>query len=59
MMSFLKDFWAFLSTRKKYWLLPILLMMLAAWGAAGVRARKRDRSIYLYALLTTARRCEF
>ena len=27
MMSFLKDFWAFLSTRKKYWLLPIPLMI--------------------------------
>jgi len=29
------------------------------WGATGVRARKCDRSIYLHALLTTARGCEF
>lgn len=26
-MSFIKDFWAFLRARKKYWLLPILVMM--------------------------------
>ena len=27
-MSFLKELWAFLRARKKYWLLPILLIML-------------------------------
>ncbi len=27
-MSFLKEFWAFLRSRKKYWLMPILFMML-------------------------------
>lgn len=27
-MEFLKDFWAFLKTRKKFWLLPIILMLL-------------------------------
>ncbi|MDH5750176.1 MAG: DUF5989 family protein [Rhodospirillales bacterium] len=26
-MSFLKEFWAFLRARKKYWLVPILIMM--------------------------------
>lgn len=26
-MSFLKELWAFICARKKYWLLPILLMM--------------------------------
>ncbi len=26
-MSFLKEFLAFMRTRKKYWLLPILVMM--------------------------------
>jgi hypothetical protein len=30
-----------------------------AWGAAGVRARKRDRAIYLHALLATTDGCEF
>ena len=27
-MDFLKDFWGFLKTRKKFWLLPIISMML-------------------------------
>jgi hypothetical protein len=27
MISFLREFWAFLRARKKYWLLPILVMM--------------------------------
>jgi len=31
-MSFLKEFFAFLKARKKYWLIPILLMM-ALFGA--------------------------
>jgi hypothetical protein len=26
-MSFVKELWAFLRSRKKYWLLPILVMM--------------------------------
>ena len=28
MMSFLKEFWDFLKVRKKYWLFPILLVLL-------------------------------
>ena len=28
MLSFAKEFWSFLRVRKKYWLLPIFLMML-------------------------------
>jgi len=27
-MSFLAEFWAFLRVRKKFWLLPIIIMML-------------------------------
>ncbi len=27
-MSFIREFWAFLRVRKKYWLLPILIMLL-------------------------------
>lgn len=26
-MSFLKELWAFMRSRKKYWLLPILIMI--------------------------------
>ena len=31
-MSFLAEFWQFLRARKKFWLLPILLMTLALGG---------------------------
>lgn len=27
-MSFIKDLWAFMKARKKFWLLPIILIML-------------------------------
>jgi hypothetical protein len=32
MLSFLKEFWMFLRVRKKYWLLPILIMMVIFGG---------------------------
>ena len=31
-MSFVAEFWAFLRTRKKYWLAPIMVMMLVLGG---------------------------
>ena len=31
-MSFLKEFWEFLKFRKKYWLLPILLVLIIFGG---------------------------
>jgi hypothetical protein len=31
-MDFLKEFWEFLKFRKKYWLLPILLVLLIFGG---------------------------
>ncbi len=31
-MEFLKEFWDFLRVRKKYWLLPILLVLLIFGG---------------------------
>lgn len=31
-MAFLKEFWRFLRIRKKYWLLPILIVMLVLGG---------------------------
>ena len=49
MMSFLKDFWAFLRTRKKYWLLPIILMMLAL-GALLVFAQGSAIAPFIYTL---------
>jgi hypothetical protein len=32
MLSFLKEFWLFLRARKKYWLVPLLLVMLIFGG---------------------------
>jgi hypothetical protein len=32
MSSFVKEFWAFLRVRKKFWLLPILMMLLIVGG---------------------------
>ena len=31
-MSFLKEFWEFLTIRKKYWLLPIILVLVLFGG---------------------------
>ena len=31
-MDFLKEFWEFLKVRKKYWLLPILLVLVIFGG---------------------------
>tara|TARA_X000000368_G_C22394769_1_gene434856 strand:+ start:168 stop:317 length:150 start_codon:yes stop_codon:yes gene_type:complete len=31
-MSFLKEFWYFLRVRKKYWLLPIILVLVLFGG---------------------------
>ena len=31
-MSFLAELWAFMKVRKKFWLLPILIMMVALGG---------------------------
>jgi len=31
-MSFLKEFWVFLRVRKKYWLLPILIVLVLFGG---------------------------
>jgi hypothetical protein len=32
MLSFLREFWMFLRVRKKYWLIPIFLVMLLFGG---------------------------
>lgn len=31
-MAFLTDFWGFLSERKKFWMLPIMIVLLAIGG---------------------------
>jgi hypothetical protein len=32
MVSFLSEFWLFIRVRKKYWLLPVLIMMVLFGG---------------------------
>jgi hypothetical protein len=32
MLSFLREFWSFLRVRKKYWLLPVFVMMVIFGG---------------------------
>ena len=31
-MEFVREFWAYMATRKKFWLLPILIMMVIFGG---------------------------
>jgi hypothetical protein len=32
MVSFLSDFWSFMSERKKFWMLPIMIVLIAIGG---------------------------
>lgn len=48
-MSFVKDLWAFLRARKKYWLFPALLMM-ALLGALIVFAPGSVVAPFIYTL---------
>ena len=49
MLPFLQEFWAFLRTRKKYWLLPILIMMLL-FGVLLVVAQSTAVAPFIYTL---------
>lgn len=49
MLPFLKEFWAFLRSRKKYWLLPILIMMLL-FGVLLVLAQSSAVAPFIYTL---------
>ena len=46
-MSFLKELWAFMCTRKKYWLIPILVMMVIL-GALIVMAQGSAVAPFIY-----------
>lgn len=48
-MSFIKDLWAFLRARKKFWLIPILVMM-ALLGALIVLAQGSAVAPFIYTL---------
>jgi hypothetical protein len=49
MLPFLQEFWAFLRTRKKYWLLPILIVMLL-FGVLLVLAQSSAVAPFIYTL---------
>jgi hypothetical protein len=48
-MSFLKEFWAYMRTRRKYWLIPILLVMIVL-GALMVLAPGSAVAPFIYTL---------
>lgn len=48
-MSFLKELWAYMRTRKKYWLIPILIVM-AILGALIVLAQGSAVAPFIYTL---------
>jgi len=48
-VSFLVEFWAFLRERKKFWLLPIIVIMLAV-GSLLMLAQGSAIAPFIYAL---------
>jgi hypothetical protein len=48
-MSFLAELWAYMRTRKKFWLLPIMLMMVLL-GALLVLAQGSAVAPFIYTL---------
>ena len=48
-MDFLKEFWEFLKVRKKYWLLPILLV-LVLFGGLIVLSQGSAVAPFIYAI---------
>jgi hypothetical protein len=49
MIEFLKEFWVFLKVRKKYWLLPILIV-LVLFGALIVLSQGTVIAPFIYTL---------
>jgi hypothetical protein len=49
LFSFLKEFWSFLRTRKKFWLLPILVTLLL-FGVLLLLAQSSAVAPFIYTL---------
>jgi hypothetical protein len=47
-MSFLSDFWKFLKVRKKFWLLPLLIVVVL-FGAMLIMAETTALAPFIYA----------
>jgi Family of unknown function (DUF5989) len=48
-MDFLKDLWGFLNERKKFWLLPLIVIILA-FGALVIFASESAIAPFIYTL---------
>lgn len=48
-MAFIKELWAFIRERKKYWMIPILIMM-ALFGALIVLSQGSAVAPFIYTL---------
>lgn len=48
-MSFLAEFWAFLKVRKRFWMLPILIILIA-FGALLILAETSAVAPFIYTL---------
>ena len=48
-MSFIKELWAFIRARKKYWIVPIFVMM-AIFGALIVLAQGSAVAPFIYTM---------
>ncbi len=48
-MSFLREFWAFMRVRKKYWLIPVMLVM-ALLGSLLVLGQGSAIAPFIYTL---------
>ena len=48
-MSFLAEFWKFLRVRKKFWLLP-LVMMMAVFGVLLILAESTSLAPFIYTI---------
>ena len=51
-MDFLREFWEFLKIRKKYWLLPIILVLLI-FGGLIVLTQGSAVAPFIYTILVT------
>lgn len=49
MLSFLREFWAFIGQRKKYWLIPILVAM-AVFGGLIILTQGSAIAPFIYTL---------
>lgn len=49
-METIRELWAFMRVRKKYWLAPIILALLALGGLFVLAAKAGTVSIFMYAL---------